>query len=120
MTGTRTSFTCDTINDLDIIDWLDSFGSRERGFAIKAAIRSYMMGETTEPVMTDANFSNLASLEEKISNLYHEVVTVRKQNEKLLALSINNDIMKSINKDLSDGEVDSEVMNNIGNLFKED
>ncbi len=120
MTGTRTSFTCDTINDLDIIDWLDSFGSRERGFAIKAAIRSYMMGETN---------SSSTSLEERLVEILREVVATRKAhertNEQLLALSINNDIINPINKDLSDqellgGEIDSEVMENIGNLFNED
>lgn len=118
MTGARTSFTCSTSTDLDIIDWLDSFGSRERGFAIKAAIRAYMVGESPQSSPPEIGLSNLDSLGEQVSELYRVIIAVQKQNEKLLALSLNSGTI-DINNDLSEG-ASPEAMKNISNLLKDD
>lgn len=116
MTGARISFTCDTSDDQDVVAWLDSFASRERGFAIKAAIRYYI--EAERGGQTETEVDRLSVLEDKISEIFQEVVQIRKQG---LALSINNDI---INNDLqspdkSDNRLSPEVESNLGALLDE-
>ncbi len=112
MTGARISFTCDTNDDADVVAWLDSFGSRERGFAIKAAIRNYILVE--QGVESDVEVDRLSLIEDKLSDIFRQIVDIRKQG---LALSINNDI---INTDLSldSDKLDPAVESNIGKLFE--
>ena len=109
--GARISFTLSTSEDADIIAWLDSFGVRERGFAIKASIRDMIEGDV---VQSEPDVDRLSRIEDQVSNIFREIVALRKEG---LALSINNDIM---NTDLPNGQIDPEVESNIGNLLEED
>ena len=111
MPGARISFTLSTSEDADIIAWLDSFGVRERGFAIKAAIRDMIEGDIAQ---SEPDIDRLTRIEDQVSDIFREIVALRKEG---LALSINNDIM---NTDLPNGQIDPEVESNIGNLLEED
>ena len=108
MPGARISFTLSTSEDADIILWLDSFGVRERGFAIKAAIRVLIEQDT---VQSEPDIDRLTRIEDQVSNIFQEIIAMRKER---LALSINTDIM---NTDLKEGQVDPAVESNIDNLF---
>lgn len=111
MPGARISFTCSTAEDGDLIEWLDSFGVRERGFAIKAALRDYIVPDDAE---ISPDLDRLSKIEDQMSDIFRELVEIRKQG---LAQSINNDI---INTDLYDqNEVDPQVESNIGKLFED-
>lgn len=113
MPGARISFTCNTADDSDIVAWLDSFGSRDRGYAIKAAIRDYIINEQN-PQSDEVGIDRLTLVEDKLSEILLEVINLRKS---ALAISINNDI---INNDLSnEGEIDPEVRSNIGKFLKD-
>ena len=109
--GARVSFTLSTSEDADIIAFLDSFGVRERGFAIKAAIRDMI---DQDIVRSEHDVDRLTRIEDQVSDIFREIVALRKEG---LALSINNDIM---NTDLPNGQIDPEVESNIGNLLEED
>ena len=111
MPGARVSFTLSTSEDADIIAFLDSFGVRERGFAIKAAIRDMI---DQDIVRSEHDVDRLTRIEDQVSDIFREIVALRKEG---LALSINNDIM---NTDLPNGQIDPEVESNIGNLLEED
>lgn len=108
MPGARVSFTLSTSEDADIIVWLDSFDVRERGFAIKAAIRVLIEQDT---VQSEPDIDRLTHIEDQMSDILREVVALRKEG---LAFSINNDI---INTDLEEGQIDPAVGSNIENLF---
>ena len=108
MPGARISFTLSTSEDADIITWLDSFGVRERGFAIKAAIRTLIDQDT---VQSEPDVDRLTRIEDQVSDIFREIVALRKAG---LAISINTDI---INTDLKEGQVDPAVGSNIDKLF---
>lgn len=120
MTGARISFTCDTSDDADIVEWCDSFSSRERGFAIKAAIRLYITEEQKDVQSFSINEfdpNRLTALEDKVSDIFREIVALRKEG---LALSINNDIINNdLQNPLDQDNLDPVVESNIGKLFKD-
>lgn len=84
---------------------------RERGFAIKAAIRDYIDRERGSDTGSDVD--RFSQMEDQLSDIFRELVALRKQG---LAQSINNDI---INKDLSQNELDPAVESNIGKLLED-
>jgi len=108
--GARISFTLSTSEDADIIEWLDSFSVRERGFAIKAAIRDLIAQDS---VQSEPDTDRLTRIEDQVSNIFRELIALRKEG---LAISINNDI---INTDLKEGQIDPQVESNIGALIED-
>lgn len=111
MPGARVSFTCDTTEDGELIEWLDSFGVRERGFAIKAALRDYIVQDTEQ---TGPDFDRLSKIEDQLSDIFRELVAVRREG---LALSKNNVIINDNLSNLPDEGVDPLVKSNIGKLL---
>lgn len=75
MATARYYFSCNTVHDWEIIQWLDSFASRERSIAIKAAIQQYQ--EETEPELLSDD--RLSEIEKSIKEVLNEVVDMRRK-----------------------------------------
>ncbi len=75
MPSVRFTFSCDIDDDWDVIDWIKSFAVRERGMAIKAAIRQFQ--EETEPEELSDN--RLSEIEKSIKEILNEVVSIRRK-----------------------------------------
>ncbi len=69
-------FSCNTVHDWEIIQWLDSFIPRERTMAIKEAIRQYQEETEVEPMSDD----RLSEIEKSIKEVLNEVVEIRRSN----------------------------------------
>ncbi len=100
----RFSFSCDTLHDLDVIEWLNSFASRERGLAIKSAIRQLMQeGEVREGASPLAVQVDLGNIEEQMAEVMRAVKDLGRE----FAKSEKGGILVPANKDtyLEDQEV---------------
>lgn len=74
MPAARFTFSCDTGDDWDVIEWLESFIVKERGMAIKAAIRQFQ--EVTEPQL--ASDDRLGDIEKLVKEVLNEVAEIRR------------------------------------------
>lgn len=74
MPSARFTFSCDTGDDWDVIEWLESFIVKERGMAIKAAIRQFQ--EETEP--QQASDDRLGDIEKLVKEVLNEVAEIRR------------------------------------------
>ena len=79
MPTTRYTFSTHTQDDRDIIDFLDSFKSRDRTIIVKEAIRLYM--EKQEELETIAKFdeNKMENIENKLSEIFHELMEIKRK-----------------------------------------
>lgn len=114
----RFSFSCDTLHDLDVIEWLNSFANRERGLAIKAAIRQQMQeGEVREGTSPLAVHIDLDKIEGQIADVMRAVRETQRDIAKF-DLSKKDDILTD--KDTYSKEtytIKPEVEKNLTALF---
>lgn len=68
MPGARFSFSCDVQSDLDVIQFLNEYSTRERGLIIKKAIREFNKSQEG---------SRLEIIEDKLAQLLVAVVRLR-------------------------------------------
>ncbi len=69
MPSARFSFSCDTREDIDVIQTLNEYSPRERGLVIKKAIRMFRRSQETD---------RLEVIEDKLAQLLIEVCQIRK------------------------------------------
>jgi len=73
MPSTSYRFSCNTEQDIDLIQWLDSFPSRERTVVVKRALRLFI--RDTQSTTAD----KLERLEDTLAKVLREVVSMKRE-----------------------------------------
>jgi len=104
MPSTFYRFTCNTEQDIDLIQWLDSFPSRERTVVVKRALRLFI--RDTQSTTAD----KLERLEDTLAKVLREVVSMKRE-----GVSVQNNEPR-VTEELTETDLE-EITRNISSIM---
>ena len=104
MPSTSYRFTCNTEQDIDLIQWLDSFPSRERTVVVKRALRLFI--RDTQSTTAD----KLERLEDTLAKVLREVVSMKRE-----GVSVQNN-QPHVTEELTETDLE-EITRNISSIM---
>lgn len=111
MPTTRYTFSCHTVHDADLVEYLDSFiNPRERSWFIKEAVRKLIQREE-EQELAQFPFDRIANIEKWQEKIWHEVIELKKYR-----IAVGNGVQPTDPTDLSLRD-EAEIKKNISTLF---
>ena len=104
MPSTYYRFSCNTEQDIDLIQWLDSFPSRERTVVVKRALRLFI--RDTQSTTAD----KLERLEDTLAKVLREVVSMKQE-------GIVQNVEPHATDEITETDLD-EISQNISEMLK--